>query len=108
MRPQMAQQTAAMHAPNNPMYIGTGGVNIGTGTGTVPGNMSAIGGMHQMQQKIGFPRTNNPRSPNINLGPADGIGNGISSRGGNQNWQQQIFIQQQQQQQHHQGFLIIF
>lgn len=104
MRPQMTQQTAAMHASNS-MYIGTGGVNIGTGPSTAPSGMNAIGGMHQMQQKLGFPRTNNPRSPNINLGPTDNLGNNVPSRGNNQNWQQQLFIQQQQnqQQQHHQG-----
>lgn len=107
MRPQMPQQTGTMHPTNNPMYIGSGGVNVGAGTGAVPGGMSAIGGMHQMQQKLVFPRTNNPRSPNINLGSADGLGNSNTSRASGQNWQQQqLFMQQQQQiqQQQHQGF----
>jgi mastermind-like protein len=110
MRPQMTQQTA-MHATANPMYMGGGGVGTvgGVGVGLAPGpnaaaggGMSAIGGMHQMQQRLGYPRTNNQRPPNINIGPPDTLGNGIASRGNTQNWQH-IFMQQQQQQQHHQG-----
>lgn len=108
----MAQQSA-MHAPANSMYVGGGSLGVGGGvgvgmnpgpTGAVGGTMSAIGGMHQMQQRLGYPRTNNQRPPNISVGPPDNLGNGMPNRGTAQNWQ--LFMQQQQQQ-HHQGRIFI-
>lgn len=102
----MAQQSA-MHAAANSMYMGAGGVGVGVNAGpnVTAGGMNAIGGMHQMQQRLGYPRTNNQRPPNINVGPPDALGNGIPSRVTNQNWQHILHMQQQQQQQHHQGTL---
>ncbi|XP_076231464.1 neurogenic protein mastermind isoform X2 [Calliopsis andreniformis] len=82
MRPQMAQQQQqALHAAGGNMYMGGGG-------------MAAIGGMHQMHQRLGYPRTNNQRPPNVSVGPADGLGNSIAGRGAQQEWRH-VLMQQQ-------------
>jgi len=83
MRPQMAQQQQqqALHAAGGNMYMGGGG-------------MAAIGGMHQMHQRLGYPRTNNQRPPNVSVGPPDGLGN-IAGRGAQQEWRH-VLMQQQQ------------
>ncbi|XP_032678606.1 neurogenic protein mastermind-like isoform X7 [Odontomachus brunneus] len=82
MRPQLAQQQQqALHATGGNMYMGGGG-------------MAAIGGMHQMHQRLGYPRTNNQRPPNVSVGPPDGLGNSIASRGGQQEWRH-VLMQQQ-------------
>lgn len=71
--------------------------------------MGAIGGMHQMHQRLGYPRTNNQRPPNVNVGPPDGLGNSIASRGNQQEWRHVLMQQQgfqmrpQFNQQGHQG-----
>ncbi|KOX71243.1 Neurogenic protein mastermind [Melipona quadrifasciata] len=83
MRPQMAQQQQqqALHAAGGNMYMGGGG-------------MTAIGGMHQMHQRLGYPRTNNQRPPNVSVGPPDGLGNSIAGRGAQQEWRH-VLMQQQ-------------
>ncbi|XP_078051979.1 neurogenic protein mastermind isoform X3 [Augochlora pura] len=83
MRPQMAQQQQqqALHAAGGNMYMGGGG-------------MAAIGGMHQMHQRLGYPRTNNQRPPNVSVGPPDGLGNSIAGRGAQQEWRH-VLMQQQ-------------
>ncbi|XP_017885930.1 neurogenic protein mastermind isoform X2 [Ceratina calcarata] len=98
MRPQMAQQQQqALHAAGGNMYMGGGG------------GMAAIGGMHQMHQRLGYPRTNNQRPPNVSVGPADGLGNSIAGRGAQQEWRHVLMQQQgfqmrsQFNQQGHQG-----
>ncbi|XP_012255781.2 neurogenic protein mastermind isoform X6 [Athalia rosae] len=84
MRSPMAQQQQqqALHAAGGNMYMGAGG-------------MSAIGGMHQMHQRLGYPRTNNQRPPNVSVGPPDGIGNSIAGRGAPQEWRHIMMHQQQ-------------
>lgn len=77
------QQQQALHAAGGNMYMGGGG-------------MAAIGGMHQMHQRLGYPRTNNQRPPNVSVGPPDGLGNSIAGRGAQQEWRH-VFMQQQQQ-----------
>lgn len=77
------QQQQALHAAGGNMYMGGGG-------------MAAIGGMHQMHQRLGYPRTNNQRPPNVSVGPPDGLGNSIANRGAQQEWRQQLLMQQQQ------------
>ncbi|KAL6427985.1 hypothetical protein ACFW04_008411 [Cataglyphis niger] len=86
MRPQMAQQQQqqALHAAGGNMYMSGGG-------------MAAIGGMHQMHQRLGYPRTNNQRPPNVSVGPPDGLGNSIAGRGPQQEWGRHVLMQQQQQ-----------
>lgn len=86
MRPQMAQQQQqqALHAAGGNMYMGGGG-------------MAAIGSMHQMHQRLGYPRTNNQRPPNVSVGPPDGLGNSIAGRGAQQEWRHVLMQQQQQQ-----------
>ncbi|KAJ8667806.1 hypothetical protein QAD02_009469 [Eretmocerus hayati] len=64
MRPQMGGQPGPMHAANQ-MYMSGGGATPGGAPG--PNPMNAIGGMHQMQQRFGYPRTNNQRAPNISV-----------------------------------------
>ncbi|XP_014478883.1 PREDICTED: neurogenic protein mastermind isoform X4 [Dinoponera quadriceps] len=98
MRPQLAQQQQqALHSTGGNMYMGGGG------------GMAAIGGMHQMHQRLGYPRTNNQRPPNVNVGPPDGLGNSIAGRGGQQEWRHVLMQQQgfqmrsQFNQQGHQG-----
>ncbi|KAK0183289.1 hypothetical protein PV327_001343 [Microctonus hyperodae] len=87
MRPQMAQQQQqqqqqALHAAGGNMYMsGVGG-------------MAAIGGMHQMHQRLGYPRTNNQRPPNVSVGPNDNLANSIAGRGAQQEWRH-ILMQQQ-------------
>ncbi|XP_015595049.1 neurogenic protein mastermind isoform X3 [Cephus cinctus] len=83
MRPQMAQQQQqqALHAAGGNMYMGGGG-------------MAAIGGMHQMHQRLGYPRTNNQRPPNVSVGPPDGLGNNIGGRGTQQEWRHLLMQQQ--------------
>ncbi|XP_076626130.1 neurogenic protein mastermind isoform X1 [Colletes latitarsis] len=82
MRPQMAQQQQqALHAAGGNMYMSGGG-------------MAAIGGMHQMHQRLGYPRTNNQRPPNVSVGPPDGLGNSIAGRGAQQEWRH-VLMQQQ-------------
>lgn len=82
MRPQLAQQQQqALHATGGNMYMGGGG-------------MAAIGGMHQMHQRLGYPRTNNQRPPNVSVGPPDGLGNSIAGRGGQQEWRHVVMQQQ--------------
>ncbi|XP_031772520.1 LOW QUALITY PROTEIN: neurogenic protein mastermind-like [Apis florea] len=82
MRPQMAQQQQqALHAAGGNMYMGGG-------------SMAAIGGMHQMHQRLGYPRTNNQRPPNVSVGPPDGLGNSIAGRGAQQEWRH-VLMQQQ-------------
>lgn len=82
MRPQIAQQQQqALHAAGGNMYMGGGG-------------MAAIGGMHQMHQRLGYPRTNNQRPPNVSVGPPDGLGNSIAGRGAQQEWRH-VLMQQQ-------------
>ncbi|EFN87132.1 hypothetical protein EAI_06811 [Harpegnathos saltator] len=82
MRPQLAQQQQqALHATGGNMYMGGGG-------------MAAIGSMHQMHQRVGYPRTNNQRPPNVSVGPPDGLGNSIAGRGGQQEWRH-VLMQQQ-------------
>lgn len=76
------QQQQALHAAGGNMYMGGGG-------------MAAIGGMHQMHQRLGYPRTNNQRPPNVNVGPPDGLGNSIAGRGVQQEWRH-VLMQQQQ------------
>lgn len=76
------QQQQALHAAGGNMYMGGGG-------------MAAIGGMHQMHQRLGYPRTNNQRPPNVNVGPPDGLGNSIAGRGAQQEWRH-VLMQQQQ------------
>ncbi|XP_012061885.1 PREDICTED: neurogenic protein mastermind-like, partial [Atta cephalotes] len=86
MRPQMAQQQQqqALHAAGGNMYMGGGG-------------MAAIGNMHQMHQRLGYPRTNNQRPPNVSVGPPDGLGNSIAGRGAQQDqWRHAVLMQQQQ------------
>ncbi|KYN22822.1 Neurogenic protein mastermind, partial [Trachymyrmex cornetzi] len=86
MRPQMAQQQQqqALHAAGGNMYMGGGG-------------MAAIGNMHQMHQRLGYPRTNNQRPPNVSVGPPDGLGNSIAARGAQQDqWRHAVLMQQQQ------------
>ncbi|KAF7414385.1 hypothetical protein HZH68_002874 [Vespula germanica] len=100
MRPQMAQQQQqqALHAAGGNMYMGSG-------------NMAAISGMHQMHQRLGYPRTNNQRPPNVSVGPPDGLGNSIAGRGAQQEWRHVLMQQQgfqaqmrsQFNQQSHQG-----
>ncbi|XP_011343844.2 neurogenic protein mastermind isoform X3 [Ooceraea biroi] len=84
MRPQMAQQQQqqALHAAGGNMYMGGGG-------------MAAIGSMHQMHQRLGYPRTNNQRPPNVSVGPPDGLGNSIAGRGPQQEWRHGLMLQQQ-------------
>ncbi|XP_063985595.1 neurogenic protein mastermind isoform X2 [Diachasmimorpha longicaudata] len=113
MRPQMAQQQQqqALHAAGGNMYMTSGGAAPGGGSGA--GGMAAIGGMHQMHQRLSYPRTNNQRPPNVSVGPPDGLGNSIAGRGAQQEWrhllmQQQGFQPQMQprpqfNQQSHQG-----
>lgn len=91
------QQQQALHAAGGNMYMGGGG-------------MAAIGGMHQMHQRLGYPRTNNQRPPNVSVGPPDGLGNSIAGRGAQQEWRhvlmQQGFqaqMRSQFNQQSHQG-----
>ncbi|XP_051155593.1 neurogenic protein mastermind-like isoform X3 [Leptopilina boulardi] len=92
MRPQMAQQQQqqpqqqqqqqqTLHAAGGNMYMGGGG-------------MAAIGGMHQMHQRLGYPRTNNQRPPNVSVGPTDNIGNSIAGRGAQQEWRHLLMQQQ--------------
>lgn len=88
MRPQMAQQQQqqtqqqqTLHAAGGNMYMGGGG-------------MAAIGGMHQMHQRLGYPRTNNQRPPNVSVGPTDNIGNSIAGRGPQQEWRHLLMQQQ--------------
>lgn len=76
------QQQQALHAAGGNMYMGGGG-------------MAAIGGMHQMHQRLGYPRTNNQRPPNVSVGPPDGLGNSIAGRGVQQEWRH-VLMQQQQ------------
>lgn len=76
------QQQQALHAAGGNMYMGGGG-------------MAAIGGMHQMHQRLGYPRTNNQRPPNVSVGPPDGLGNSIAGRGAQQEWRH-VLMQQQQ------------
>lgn len=78
------QQQQALHAAGGNMYMGGGG-------------MAAIGGMHQMHQRLGYPRTNNQRPPNVSVGPPDGLGNSIAGRGAQQEWRHVLMQQQQQQ-----------
>lgn len=82
MAQQQQQQQQALHAAGGNMYMGGGG-------------MAAIGGMHQMHQRLGYPRTNNQRPPNVNVGPPDGLGNSIAGRGVQQEWRH-VLMQQQQ------------
>ena len=107
MRPQMTgNQQPAVHT-NTQMYMNpNSGVGVGVPSSMGPGltgpagvntGMNAIGNL-QMQQRLGYPRTNNQRPPNVNVGPSDSLGNGVPSRVNSQNWQH-IFMQQQQQQQ---------
>lgn len=77
------QQQQALHAAGGNMYMGGGG-------------MAAIGGMHQMHQRLGYPRTNNQRPPNVSVGPPDSLGNSIAGRGAQQEWRH-VLMQQQQQ-----------
>ncbi|XP_033217557.1 neurogenic protein mastermind isoform X3 [Belonocnema kinseyi] len=82
MRPQMAQQQQqTLHAAGGNMYMGGGG-------------MAAIGGMHQMHQRLGYPRTNNQRPPNVSVGPSDTLGNSIAGRGAQQEWRHLLMQQQ--------------
>ncbi|XP_043267905.1 neurogenic protein mastermind-like isoform X2 [Venturia canescens] len=92
MRPQMAQQQQqqALHAAGGNMYVG---VNV-TCARTGP-SMGAIGGMHQMHQRLGYPRTNNQRPPNVNVGPPDTLANSIAGRGAQQEWRHLLMHQQQ-------------
>lgn len=78
------QQQQALHAAGGNMYMSGGG-------------MAAIGGMHQMHQRLGYPRTNNQRPPNVSVGPPDGLGNSIAGRGPQQEWGRHVLMQQQQQ-----------
>lgn len=75
------QQQQALHATGGNMYMGGGG-------------MAAIGGMHQMHQRLGYPRTNNQRPPNVSVGPPDGLGNSIAGRGAQQEWRHLLMQQQ--------------
>lgn len=75
------QQQQALHAAGGNMYMGGGG-------------MATIGGMHQMHQRLGYPRTNNQRPPNVSVGPPDGLGNSIAGRGTQQEWRH-VLMQQQ-------------
>lgn len=75
------QQQQALHAAGGNMYMGGG-------------SMAAIGGMHQMHQRLGYPRTNNQRPPNVSVGPPDGLGNSIAGRGAQQEWRH-VLMQQQ-------------
>lgn len=75
---QQQQQQQALHAAGGSVYM----------TG-------AIGGMHQMHQRLGYPRTNNQRPPNVSVGPQDGLGNNIGGRGGQQEWRHILMHQQQ-------------
>lgn len=84
MAQQQQQQQQALHAAGGNMYMGGGG-------------MAAIGGMHQMHQRLGYPRTNNQRPPNVSVGPPDGLGNSIGGRGAQQEWRHVLMQQQQQQ-----------
>ena len=78
------QQQQALHAAGGNMYMGGGG-------------MAAIGNMHQMHQRLGYPRTNNQRPPNVSVGPPDGLGNSIAGRGAQQEqWRHAVLMQQQQ------------
>lgn len=81
---QQQQQQQALHAAGGNMYMGGGG-------------MAAIGSMHQMHQRLGYPRTNNQRPPNVSVGPPDGLGNSIAGRGAQQEWRHVLMQQQQQQ-----------
>lgn len=97
---QQTQQQQTLHAAGGNMYMGGGG-------------MAAIGGMHQMHQRLGYPRTNNQRPPNVSVGPTDNIGNSIAGRGPQQEWRHLLMQQQNFQaqmrpqfnQQGHQGIL---
>lgn len=83
------QQQQALHAAGGNMYVGLNVTCARTG-----GGMGAIGGMHQMHQRLGYPRTNNQRPPNVSVGPPDGLGNTIAGRGTQQEWRH-ILMQQQ-------------
>lgn len=78
---QQPQQQQTLHAAGGNMYMGGGG-------------MAAIGGMHQMHQRLGYPRTNNQRPPNVNVGPTDNLGNSIAGRGAQQEWRHLVMQQQ--------------
>ncbi|KAI4491742.1 hypothetical protein M0804_003134 [Polistes exclamans] len=85
MRPQMAQQQQqqALHAAGGNMYMSSS-------------NMAAINSMHQMHQRLGYPRTNNQRPPNVSVGPPDGLGNNITGRNNLPEWRHVLLNQQQQ------------
>lgn len=78
---QQQQQQQTLHAAGGNMYMGGGG-------------MAAIGGMHQMHQRLGYPRTNNQRPPNVSVGPSDTLGNSIAGRGAQQEWRHLLMQQQ--------------
>lgn len=84
------QQQQALHAAGGNMYVG---VNV-TCARTGP-SMGAIGGMHQMHQRLGYPRTNNQRPPNVNVGPPETLANSIAGRGAQQEWRHLLMQQQQ-------------
>ncbi|XP_014209404.1 neurogenic protein mastermind [Copidosoma floridanum] len=109
MRPQQVVQQSAMHAGTNSLYMSNANAGVGIGIRSpvsinTTGNVNTIGGLHPMQQRIGYPRTNHQRPPNVNVGQVDALGNGVSSRGTSQRWHQ-VFMQHhsQQQQQQQQG-----